>query len=164
MTNGKPARMAPTASNAPRAMARQQHRTSRARGAKRMRSLPYRSGATTEVRSIMKGKTCVSCHQAHIFVEHKKEARQASDNNFGRGILELPADASALTALETRHRMPRVCTTGCPENQRSCARRFAKHADAPQARLPRLRIESSEAPLQFVCSASANAEPLNQVA
>jgi hypothetical protein len=41
-----------------------------------------------------------------------------------RGILELPADASALTALETRHRMPRVCTTGCPENQRSCARRF----------------------------------------
>ena len=22
----------------------------------------------------MKGKTCVSCHQAHIFVEHKKEA------------------------------------------------------------------------------------------
>jgi DnaJ-class molecular chaperone len=22
----------------------------------------------------MKGKTCVSCHQAHIFVEHKKAA------------------------------------------------------------------------------------------
>jgi hypothetical protein len=34
----------------------------------------------------------------------------------GRGILELLAGASALTALETCHRMPRECTTGCPEN------------------------------------------------
>jgi hypothetical protein len=28
----------------------------------------------------------------------------------------LLAGASALTALETCHRMPRECTTGCPEN------------------------------------------------
>src|SRR5450631_1855642 len=41
-----------------------------------------------------------------------------------RGILELLADASALTALETCHRMPRECAAGCPENERSCARRF----------------------------------------
>ena len=27
--------------------------------------------------SFMKGKTCVSCHQAHIFVEHKKAAPAA---------------------------------------------------------------------------------------
>jgi hypothetical protein len=35
---------------------------------------------------------------------------------FKRGILELLAGASALTALETCHRMPREYTTGCPEN------------------------------------------------
>jgi len=57
-------------------------RTSRHAGVKHMRHLSHRSGAQLKSDPFMKGKTCVSCHQAHTFVEHKKAARQASDNNF----------------------------------------------------------------------------------
>jgi integrase len=61
-----------------------------------------------------------------------------------RGILELLAGASALTALETCHRMPRECTTGC----RSI---WKGHEQAPKTR-------SSAAPVPVISQLASRLE------
>ncbi len=62
----------------------------------------------------------------------------------GRGNLELPASASALTALETCHRMPRERTTDRPENQQVVRpENSAKQMMMPRSSLTVVNITSN---------------------
>src|ERR1039458_5061107 len=86
-------------------------------GVKRMRQLSHRSGGTTEVRSIHERQdVCELSSSTHLRGAQEGGPGSQVITISRRGILELLAGACALTALETCHRMPRECTTGCPEN------------------------------------------------
>ncbi len=113
-------------------------------GVKRMRHLSQRSGGTTEVRSIHERQdVCELSSSTHL--------RGAQESGIGRRvitisrrrILTLLAGASALTVLEMCPRVPRECTTGCPEKQQIVRlENSVKSPDVPQTCLQLLRIGS----------------------
>src|SRR5208283_26910 len=83
-------------------------------GVQHMRELSLRSGGTTEVRSIHERQdVCELSSSTHLRGAQEGGPGRQVITISRRGILELLAGASALTALETCHRMPRECTTGC---------------------------------------------------